>query len=289
MKKKVVFIALSVALVLSLCACDELLAETSGTESSKSTESSQTEVSIKEESSKSETDSSVVSEDDSSVNTESSEKSEAEISDVSSEPESSDESSAESVVVSDLDIITREGHPTYLGSVELSHQIWDDVEKGKILFGDGILDHRNKYILSMNALRNSDIISGVSVNFSYFEPRPSLAVNDVLPIIYGYCPFDNETSNYRFYHSYAIIPDDGYEEKGSCYITSYKNDDETWYVFINVSPDGTVDSFSFGRSLSRWMYSLKINNYHTVDWHFDFLSPECFDRKSGSIIQNGEA
>lgn len=97
MKKKVVFIALSVALVLSLCACDELLAETSGTESSKSTESSQTEVSVKEESSKSETDSSVVSEDDSSVNTESSEKSEAEISDVSSEPESSDESSAEAV------------------------------------------------------------------------------------------------------------------------------------------------------------------------------------------------
>lgn len=97
MKKKVVFIALSVALVLSLCACDELLAETSGTESSKSTESSQTEVSVKEESSKSETDSSVVLEDDSSVNTESSEKSEAEISDVSSEPESSDESSAEAV------------------------------------------------------------------------------------------------------------------------------------------------------------------------------------------------
>ena len=103
MKKKVVFIALSIALVLSLCACDELLSKTSGPESSKSTESSQTEVSVKEESSESETEPSAVSEDDSSVDDESSEESEAELSDVSSETESSAESNV-SEEPSNLDV-----------------------------------------------------------------------------------------------------------------------------------------------------------------------------------------
>ena len=75
MKQKLVFVALSLALTLSLCACDELL-ETSDTESSKSTESSQTEVSVKDESS---------------------ENSETVTSDTSSESESMGESSTEAV------------------------------------------------------------------------------------------------------------------------------------------------------------------------------------------------
>ena len=110
MKKKVVFVALSLALTLSLCACGELL-ETSNTESSKNSESSQTEASTKGESSEKESepsdDGSLVSENDTMVSEsdtsetttdgKSSEESEIVASDASFENESTIESSVEPV------------------------------------------------------------------------------------------------------------------------------------------------------------------------------------------------
>ena len=169
MKKKVVFIALSVALVLSLCACDELLAETSGTESSKNTESSQTDVSVKEESPESETDFSVVSEDDSSVNDENSEESEAELSDASSEMESSAESSAEIVPhrtgdyfvgVSDKSLETDEVFVSFSDSVR--NDVTGNWRLAKLSSGINVADYALDYY--KNYFKNDDEIHAI-VNF----------------------------------------------------------------------------------------------------------------------------
>ena len=51
----------------------------------------------------------------------------------------------------DLEIIVRQEHPTYYGSVEVSHTIWNDVPKGKIVFADSFDKYNDDTILSMSA------------------------------------------------------------------------------------------------------------------------------------------
>lgn len=124
-----------------------------------------------------------------------------------------DESTESASGNKDWDIIIREGHPTYYGSVEVSHQIWDDVEKGKVIFADGYDEYDDITILTMDAYRNSDLIRDVQVYLKNFEQPMEMSVEEILPIIATYMPFEIMDQYYEFSKSYMVAPDDG---DGSC-------------------------------------------------------------------------
>ena len=177
----------------------------------------------------------------------------------------------------DISIITRDGHPTYYGSVEESHKVWDDVEKGKIHFGDKSYGHNDKPILSMSAYRNEDVIRSIDVNFENFNNNPNLDIDEVIPLVASYMPYDIMDKWYVFGRSELIASDDG--TKANYYVITYSLTDEggdAYYskehsysgsidVIIQVHDD-IVQSFNISFGTPRWMSSLKQNKYHTEEW-----------------------
>lgn len=180
----------------------------------------------------------------------------------------------------DMEIINRVGHPTYYGSVEQSHKIWDDIEKGKIHFADKNYGYNDKPILTMDCYRNEDIIRGVYINFTNFEEIPELSVDDTLPIVASYMPYDVMDKWYEYRTSEMIVPDDTSSDKETVYLISYRltDDGSDAYYAKEHSYSGTIDvmistknnvvqsvNITFGTP--RWMSSLSNNGYHTEEWN----------------------
>ena len=185
--------------------------------------------------------------------------------------------------ISDLEIITLDGHPTYYGSVEQSHTVWDDVEKGKIQFGDKDNGTNDKPIIAMYASKDSDIISGLLINFEYFDEEAKVTPEEALTIAASYMPFDIMDKYYEYSGSKLIVPDESRKDDPSYYVVSYHLTDEgseayyaneheysgTINVIIQVLGD-YAQNIDFTSGTPRWMSSLEINEYHSEDWTYDF-------------------
>lgn len=198
-------------------------------------------------------------------------------------PEPDEAPTVEPVSPTDWEIITREGHPTYYGSVEDSLSVWGDVEKGKVYFAGSLDKIEENAILSMSAYRNSDIIRGIGVSFSSFEEPPTLTVEEVLPVIASYMPYEVMDEYYRFMRSELITPDDEESNETRYFIISYNLTDEakeSYYsenhgysgtidVQIYADKTGCVGGFSIGFGLPRWMASMTTNSYHMEEWACD--------------------
>lgn len=181
--------------------------------------------------------------------------------------------------VSDYDIITREGHPTYYGSVEQSHKIWDDVEKGKIHFADSLDKSDDTTILSMSCYRKSDVIRGVLVSFEKFAEPQSLTIDDVLGLISSYMPYEVMDKYYEFFRSEVIVPDESRKDEAKYYVITYHLTDEGKAAYNSKEHDysGTIDviitekdnvisDFDITFGTPRWMSSLDKNSYHKEEW-----------------------
>ena len=180
--------------------------------------------------------------------------------------------------VSDMEIITREGHPTYYGSVEKSHEVWDDVESGKIHFGDKNYGYHDSPILVMDSARNSDFITNVIINFSNFEEEIDMSVEEALPIAASYTPFDAIEQAYVFRGSEKIVPDDESKKVSSYYVFNYSlenkdvNDQYQGSITIILEErEGSIANIDFTFSKPRWMYSLEKNSYHKEAWDYDLI------------------
>lgn len=183
----------------------------------------------------------------------------------------------------DLEIITREGHPTYYGSVEASHAIWDGLDKEAVIFADSYNKYKQgKTILSMSAYRNSDLIRGIEIYFSNFEEPVELTLEDVLKIAASYMPFEVMDDYYEFNDSKLIVPNDNTDKSTYCVISyhlteegkSAYNSKEHEYsgtidVIVAYNNDGTLQNFSIGFGTPRWMSSLSTNGYHEEEWSCD--------------------
>ena len=205
-------------------------------------------------------------------------------------------------VETDLDIITRAGHPTYYGSVASSHIIWDDVPKNKIVFGDKSGTFGDETILSMSAYRNSDLIRGIAIYFSHFENPINFTIDDVLPIVSSYMPFDVIEKYYHYEGSKLLVPDDDNEKRTKYYTFSYGLTDEgstAYYkkiheysgsidIIITIDENDKVDDFSIAFGQPRWMYSLEINNYHIETWEcnlIDYISEATESAEDNQVEQ----
>lgn len=190
-------------------------------------------------------------------------------------------------VETDLEIITRSGHPTYYGSVASSHIIWDDVPKNKIIFGDKNESFGNETILSMEAYRNSDLIRCINVHFSNFEEPPCLTIEDVLSIVSSYMPYDIIAQYYHYKGSELLVPDDDNHLKHEkYYILSYgltEEGSEAYYkgtheysgsidVIITTDENDIVNNFYINFGTPRWMSSLTLNSYHKEIWECDLTN-----------------
>lgn len=190
------------------------------------------------------------------------------------------ETGPEPATPSDWEIITRDGHPTFYGSVEDSHSIWDDVEKGKIIFPDGYDRWGDNTILSMEAYRDSDLIREVYVSLENFNISSEKTLDEILPVIATYMPYEVMDEYYEFNYSCSYEPDEGKEVTDKYYVVSYALTDEakedyykkeheysgTIDVIICVLENEQVKNFDIRFGTPRWMSSLKTNRMHKVPW-----------------------
>lgn len=195
------------------------------------------------------------------------------------------ETHEEETALSDMDIITREGHPTYYGSVKQSHDVWDDVEKGKIHFADGIYGHDDNPILSMGHSLDKSIITSVYIDFSSFADTREVSLDNTLQIAASYLPFEIMDNYYEYGGSEKIVPDNADSLEGTYYHVLYRLIDEkadkrspreiqlsgSIDIFIQVVEDH-IKSLEIRYSQPKWMFFLEKNEYHREAWECDLYS-----------------
>lgn len=192
------------------------------------------------------------------------------------------DSVSEPITPNDWEIITRVGHPALYGSVEDAHAIWEDVEKKKIIFPDGYDKWSDNTILSLEAYRNSDLIRGVYISFSNFVPPAEITLEDIIPVVASYMPYEIMDEYYEFRRSYSIAPDEDKENTENYYVISYGLTDtgKQGYgkdheysgsidVIICTTENGNVENFNICFGTPRWMSSLETNSMHQVPWDCD--------------------
>ena len=185
----------------------------------------------------------------------------------------------EEIVVDDMEIIKREGHPKYYGSIKQSHEVWNDVPKTKIHFADGSYGYNDKPILSMSGDERTDIIKSIIINFENFENNPEIELDEIIPMIAEYMPYDIMDKWYVYSSSKAVVPDNIEDGKESIYHIAYRLTDEAKKskehnysgsidVMINVKND-TVKSVNFTYGQPKWMLYPEQNGYHYDEWKCD--------------------
>ena len=197
------------------------------------------------------------------------------ISEIKVDPQVDEESAS---LETDMDIIMRTGHPTYYGSVEQSHEVWDDVEKGKIQFADKFYGHGETPILTMDAYRNSDLIRQVIINFAYFEEKTNVSLDESIETVASFMPYEIMDQYYEYAGSKLIVADEEENDNWTYYVISYRLTDsakkeEHDYsgsidVIIQADKDSVINAV-IGFGTPRWMYSLDLNGYHAEEWTCD--------------------
>ena len=189
-----------------------------------------------------------------------------------------DDTSSLKIKETDIDIVTREGHPKYYGSVKQSHEIWDDVENGKIHFGDKVYGYNDNPIISMSSYRNSDIIRQVIINFSNFSEETAITVEDAIPIVASYMPYEIMDKYYEYAGSEMIMPNENHSQNFTYYVLSYrlttegKNSEHDYSGTIDViikADDNYVQDVDITFGKPKWMNFLEKNGYHTEKWTLD--------------------
>ena len=147
----------------------------------------------------------------------------------------------ELVIESDMDVLLREGHPTYYGSVKKSHEIWSDIRNKRIQFADDFYStSNNAFLIMSNSHNGSDIIKNIIIDFTSFTENPNLSLEEALPIAASYLPFDIMDQYYEFGRSF-IAPNSAGEKY---YCVTYRLNEKARTDYSH-DYSGTIDVLFF--------------------------------------------
>ncbi len=205
-----------------------------------------------------------------------------------SEEKQTNDTTDQASLENDLAIITRDGHPTYYGSTAKAHEVWDDVEKGKIIFADSNNKYDDSTILSMGGYsqdEKNEVIREIGIYFTNMKEVPDVSLGQAVEIATDYLPQDIIDKWYEFRSSYELVPNDpekdtyhvityGLTDKGS---DSYYSGEHKYSGSIDVIINGSnenVSSLVITFGTPRWMSSLSTNGYTKNDWDYNALEEE---------------
>lgn len=181
-------------------------------------------------------------------------------------------------VTSDMDIITAEGHPKFWDSIELSHKIWDNEEKGKVRFADSFERYKDSNIISMESY-GEEVIEDIEIYFCNASDPIALTVEEVLPIVESYLPMDILNTYYTKTDSFIAIPEEG-TEKDTHYFMTYFITDTTkkeelnlfYRIAIEIQVENKIVTMFriYNNTLPKWTNFLDTNGYYKEDWNFSF-------------------
>ena len=192
--------------------------------------------------------------------------------------EESEKPTQEPEIESDLDIITRKGHPTYYGEMKQAHLFWDDVEKGKIAFSDSSQDdYADDLILSLGEHSNDSDIRNIEIYFQNMQDATDITLDKAVSVVSEYLPYDILEEWYKFNESYSLIPETQSKED-KLYIASYSLKKEQhsaiYYgsvdIIIAINENGQASYATIGFGLPRSLIYAEKNGYTYAEWEHDF-------------------
>lgn len=203
----------------------------------------------------------------------------------------SEELTTEAQKCTDMELLTIENHPTFYGSTEKAHEVWDEFSAEDTVMIKSIVGHSNTYeraILVLDCFKGrgayqktgSDIVNGVYIRFNNFIEEKEVEFQEALSIVSEYFPYEIMSEHYNLFEScYQNIGTE--EEPYYKYFINYKLNDEScleydndypydiWVsVVFNVDSDDNVDSISISpRRTSDARFEPE-----KIEWGYDFLS-----------------
>ncbi len=180
----------------------------------------------------------------------------------------------------DLDIITRNGHPTYYGEMQQAHSFWKDIEKGKIIFSDNFQDeYTDDTILSVGKNSKDSDIRNIEIYFENMQDATDITLDKAVSVVGEYLPYDILEEWYKFSKSYSLIPEKQSKKDNIYYIASYSLEKEQhsapYYgsvdIIIAINENGQANYATIGFGLPRSMISAEKNGYTYAEWEHDFV------------------
>lgn len=183
----------------------------------------------------------------------------------------------------DWEFLTRDGHPTYYGSMQDAKWAWADVPRKKFHYQKPGLSHPGDKILVL--IGYDDIIKDIYIYFDNFSEPMDIYLEDALWLISGYIPYDIIDEWYEFDYSYKAIPEDLQKKSEKYYVVEYSLTDkgsEAGYegkhsfsgritIIITEDEQGKIKTVMMKFGVPNWMNSLERNSYIKEEWYYDFL------------------
>lgn len=151
--------------------------------------------------------------------------------------------------LSDMEIVTLEGHPKFYGDYEKAESFWKEYKKVKVVNSRQTINNEDALLMITSSDEDNGVITNVSMNFSNSnELKQKLTVNDVLKVVYEYIPYDIIDKYYTFNESFhEKLLDGDYEayhyvmtlnEQGKAVNKSGKTNYEDKFAFKIIHRNG---------------------------------------------------
>ena len=195
-----------------------------------------------------------------------------------------------SIKFDDNAILRFEGHPTYYGSTAKAHEVWDKVEKGKIVFADSNSKYSDSVILMMHGRgqgEKNELIRDIEIYLKNMDDSVERTLDGALDLASEYLPYDIINRWYEFGQSYCLVPEADNQKKDNIYyVVEYhltEAGSDAYYagahkysgsmdIIIDVSrTTNEVQYITIGFGTPRWFSSLRINDYEQIDWEYNFI------------------
>jgi len=202
--------------------------------------------------------------------------------DVNYDNTTTSESSNNTAVESDLDIITKEGHPLFYDNYKDAKDFWKGYNKVKVVNAHSTIYNEDALLLITTNDKDNGIITNISFNFSDVQDKDKLTVDEVLKIVCTYIPYDifnkyydyktsfketykREDRGYVAYHYIMALNENGKKLKDANYNSTfafkiYCSDKNKWSSQISpLAANGNSEKASF--DVEKWKVDLKkVNN-----------------------------
>lgn len=190
----------------------------------------------------------------------------------------SEESTTEAPKCTDMELLTIEGHPTFYGSSEKAHEVWDKYSAEDTVMIKGFVGHSSTYddaILVLDCFKNggmadSDIINGVHITFSNFSDGKKVGFQEALSIASDYFPYEIMSEKYSLFES--------------CYQKMKKEEKPYYKYFINYKMKDVTQSSAYDHDLPYDCW-VSVVFYVDSEENVDSISIST-DRASGSRYES---
>lgn len=188
--------------------------------------------------------------------------------------------------ITDLDLITADGHPTYYGKMADAQAAWGEAEKGKIIFPDSHDKYSEKTIMILdgNSKEETEIIRGIEIYFENFSNSQTISLEEAIDIAASYIPHEIINRWYEFDQSYCLQSIEYDNKKDTYYVISYgltEEGSEAYYkkrhsysgsidIVFEKNKEGYINYLAIKFGTPRWMSSIETNGYKKVEWDYNF-------------------